>query len=115
MGLSLVTPQQEPEFDDFWLLYPKRAAKKDARKMWDRMTREQKVAALTACVAWRPIWAQKEWEYLPHPATWLNGERWEDELPSSISSAAHVAANVETRERGEMPAHVRELLARLRK
>ena len=25
-------------------------------------------------------WAEDGGRYIPHPATWLNGERWEDEV-----------------------------------
>lgn len=117
MALALVTDQEQDvaTFDDFWLLYPKRMAKKDAKKAWDKLSEPQKTAALIACANWRNIWAAKDVEFLPHPATWLNGERWEDELPSSVSHASHVPAQSQEQKRGEMPAHVRELLARLRK
>ena len=118
MSLALVSEQTQEyvtAFEDFWLLYPKRCAKKDAKKMWVRMTEQQRISALTACAAWRNIWAAKDPEFLPHPATWLNGERWEDELPSSVSHSSHVAAKQqELPQRGQIPEHVRALLAKLR-
>jgi hypothetical protein len=118
MSLELVQSSPEPvaDFADFWLLYPRRVAKKDAQKIWARMSQAQRVAAVVACAAWRPVWAGKDLDYLPYPSTWLYGERWEDELPSTVSHASHVAA-VETAApaRGEIPAHVRDLLAKLRR
>lgn len=107
-------------FDDFWLLYPRRVAKKDARKMWGRVPAELHVEVLTALVAWRQVWSDKDPEYLPHPATWLNGERWEDELPAGYRSSPPVAKNGAVARdqpppvRTAIPEHVRALLAKLR-
>lgn len=114
MGLALVTEQDIATWDDFWTLYPRRVAKKDAQKAWAQMSEAQRMSAVVACANWRKIWAAKDAEYLPYPASWLRGERWEDELPSSVSHASHVPAQSQEQKRGEMPAHVRELLARLR-
>ena len=116
MALSLVSDVETgATWDDFWTLYPRRVAKKDAQKAWAQMSEAQRMSAVVACANWRKIWATKDAEYLPYPASWLRGERWEDELPSSVSHASHVPAQSQEQKRGEMPAHVRELLARLRK
>lgn len=106
-----------PSWDDFWLLYPRRVAKKDALKAWGRMKPAQRMQAIVACAAWRRVWANKDLDYLPYPATWLNGERWEDELPAEYTqtTAAHApAALPEQTERTAMPEHVKALLAKLR-
>jgi hypothetical protein len=105
-------------FEDFWTLYPRRLAKKDAVKAWTRMSHKARVDALTALVDWRRVWlARGEIEFIPHPATWLNGERWEDELPTNNTPthASHVPAKPHLEsERGEMPASVRDAIARIR-
>ena len=90
--LRLITPSAEipgevlgctpPCFEDFWVLYPRHVAKLAARKAWARTRPADHVAILEALVSWRPVWKDKDPEYLPHAATWLNGERWEDELPA---------------------------------
>lgn len=106
-----------PDFADFWCLYPRRVAKKDALKAWSRMKPEQQLAAIVACAAWRKVWAGKDLDYLPYPASWLRGERWEDELPPEYrqSTAAHAPAELpEQAARTVMPDHVRALLAKLR-
>lgn len=106
-----------PSWDDFWLLYPKRVAKKDAFKAWGQLKPSQQMAAIVACAAWRRVWATKDIDYLPHAATWIRGERWDDELPPEFTQthAAHVAAALpEQTERTAMPEHVRSLLAKLR-
>ena len=36
-------------------------------------------------------WKEANGQYIPHPSTWLNGERWEDELePSEEKEAEYV-------------------------
>lgn len=110
--------ESAPTFDDFWTLYPRHVAKLAARKAWARIDPVLHVEILTAVAAWRRVWSKKEPEYIPHPATWLNGERWEDELPIMpvMSAAAHAPAQLPARgERTEMPEHVRSLIARLRR
>ena len=103
-------------FEDFWLLYPRRVAKKDAKAAWAKMREADRRASLVACVAWRRVWSMSEPEYLPYPATWLNGERWEDELPVAAQSthASHVIAKPPENVRGAIPAHVQAVLDKLR-
>lgn len=108
-----------PTFGDFWLLYPKRVAKRDAERAWMRLSADDQVAALTALVDWRRLWmARNEMQYVPHPATWLNGGRWEDELPEQWAgrpaSMSPAKLPAEQFVKSEMPAHVREALAKLR-
>ena len=109
-----------PCFDDFWLLYTRRQARKDAVKAWARLGPADQMEALVALVDWRRVWlARGDDRYTPLPATWLNGERWTDELPAEfvqrVSHASHVAAEVPAAGlRTEMPAHVRTMLAKLR-
>ena len=28
----------------------------------------------------KTVWKDKDQQYIPHPSTWLNGQRWEDEV-----------------------------------
>ena len=107
-----------PDFSDFWLMYPRRVARKDAVRAWCRLSSAEQVAALTGLVGWRREWLRRdELQYVPHPATWLNGARWEDELPVTATSshASHQpASSTPLPARTGMPEHVRELLRRLR-
>lgn len=124
--LALVATTEQPQvehatFDDFWLLYPKRVARKDALAAWARMTGAERMDALTALVDWRRVWiARGDLQYAPHAATWLNGERWTDELPDEfVRTGGRPSAQVEYKpgEKGEktaMPDKVREALAKLR-
>ena len=74
-------------FDDFWKLYPKKKAKKDAFKAWMQTTRENQLLAVRALPAHRRSqdWRKDNGLYVPHAGTWLRGERWEDELDSDLT------------------------------
>jgi hypothetical protein len=71
-----------PEFLDWYALYPRKVSKKDALAAWNRMTPEQKFAAFQSLPLHVKFWqlSGTSTEYLPYPASWLRGERWEDEL-----------------------------------
>ena len=69
-------------FDEFWSLYPRKVNKAAARKAWQKLSPEQQLMAAKAidthCQYWRA--KETELEFIPHASTWLNGERFEDEL-----------------------------------
>ena len=69
-------------FDEFWSIYPRKIAKAIARKAWQRLSANQQLMAAKAINTHCQYWKTKETEleFIPHPATWLNQERWEDEL-----------------------------------
>lgn len=66
------------DFGIFWAHYPRRVAKKDAQKAWNKLTAAQKRAAMEALPAHIKSWDDPT--FIPYPASWLNGERWEDEI-----------------------------------
>lgn len=69
-------------FDQFYAQYPKKVARKDAQKAWARLSEEEKAKALQALPAHIRYWDIRgtEKQYIPYPASWLNGARFEDEL-----------------------------------
>lgn len=119
-ALQMQDPYEEPvSFEDFWLLWPKRQAKKDALKAWNKMTEAQQMAAVTALVDWRAVWiSRNEMQYTPLPASWLNGERWEDELPPEYKprhqSHQSMPVRPEDKPKSVMPEHVKALIAKLK-
>jgi hypothetical protein len=123
MTLALVIDQGKAEewatWETFWSLWPKRVARLDASKAWQSLSSDQRVAAVTALPLWRQVWASRgEMQFVPYAATWLRGQRWEDEMPDrwTTSHASHTAAKLPSAgERAEMPQHVRDAIARLRK
>jgi len=77
------TKKDNVSFDDFWKVYPRKAGKQAARKAWDKAVKDTpSVIVLAAAAAFRDD-PNREDEFTPHPATWLNQGRWEDDpLPA---------------------------------
>ena len=71
-------------FDEFWSIYPRRVAKKKAKQAWDKIkvTPEiaEKIRKNISIQLSGGHWKTSEMSYIPHPATYLNGERWDDEV-----------------------------------
>ena len=120
MALALVELIPTPEthdFETFWLLWAgKKIEKKLCRLQWTHLAGPDQLAAIVGAANWRPHWLREDWRYLPNPLQWIQGERWEDELPRNAqTSIGHVPfAASEPGERSEMPAHVKSLIARLK-
>ena len=66
-------------FVEFWSAYPRKVAKGDAEKAW-RKHKPDLAACLSAISASKssPDWTKDGGQFIPHPATWINGRRWED-------------------------------------
>lgn len=125
--VRLIPPVQTNDdkvlFTDFWAIYPKRVARKLAERAWDKIDESEYGDILLALVAWRRVWRQRgDDQYTPNPASWLNGERWTDELPAEFtrqqsSHASHEPAKLPEagERRSAMPDAVRALLTKIRK
>jgi hypothetical protein len=70
------------EFLEWYGLYPKKVARKDAEKAWNKLSDQEQEEALEALPNHIKYWELKgtDKEYIPYPASWLNGYRFEDEL-----------------------------------
>lgn len=73
----------ETDFDRFWQAYPKRQKKADARKAWTQLKPDAAlVQRMLDALQWQtqqPAWLKEGGQFVPLPASWLRGERWEDE------------------------------------
>ena len=69
-------------FEQFWQQYPKKVGKLTAKRSWEKLSLDNQQKALEAIVEHRKYWVAKgtDWEFIPHASTWLNQERFEDEL-----------------------------------
>lgn len=82
------TPPTPSGWQEFWNAYPRHTAKQAALKAWKKLKPSPKLleAILESLRRFRAgPWKNKwgglvEMEFIPHPASWLNGRRWEDEL-----------------------------------
>ena len=91
-------------FDLFWQNYPRHVAKKDAQKAWAQIAPSDELALLIASAA--ALQAHTNFKLrpkdkIPYPATWLRGERWEDEIEVP-EARAHVHTAI-CREYGMCP------------
>lgn len=66
-------------FDEFWTAYPRKTAKGAARRAWPAAVRTcGSMGAIIEAAGRFAADPNREDRYTPHPATWLNGERWSD-------------------------------------
>jgi hypothetical protein len=121
--VRMVTEQTEIDpisFTDFWTLYPRKVARKAAERAWQRVDPSEHGAILLALAQWRRVWrGRDDDQYTPHAASWLNGERWTDELPAGVADPAHAShapakPHSQDGTRSPMPDAVRALLAKIR-
>jgi hypothetical protein len=76
------------DFEKFWAAYPRKVAKAEARKAWAQTasirpdTDSLIKAVLSHCKTEQ--WMKSNGAFIPHAATWLRGERWEDVYEISL-------------------------------
>lgn len=72
-------------FDAFWQAYPKKVGKADALKAFTKLKPDNELmqTILAAIAQWSKTdqWSKDNRQYVPMPATFIRGRRWEDELP----------------------------------
>lgn len=88
-------------FEDFWAAYPVKKSKKKCMETWKRRNLHLKQVQIMAGLT-RQIAEDEKWRegFIPHPSTFLNGDRWEDE-PSKVKGALKAAQEKELKERAE--------------
>jgi len=68
-------------FDQLWSLYPRKVGKGQARKAFKAASKKADFYdLLPKLMDYVQTLEGKDKQYIPHLATWLNGERWEDEV-----------------------------------
>ena len=108
------SPENDIGFAEFWMVYPRREAKKDAEKAWKQIRSDLYPQIINAAAAWRREWIRREQNFIPLPATWLRGERWEDELPRTeyTHQSQQAATPDKPYVRGELSEAAKALIAR---
>jgi DNA-binding transcriptional regulator YhcF (GntR family) len=78
-------PNNTPAFQTFWSAYPRRIGKGAARTAFKKALKfssaNEILKGATAYAAHCEEMGTEK-QYIPHPSTWLNGERWDDDLES---------------------------------
>lgn len=76
------TPEPIDRFDEFYTAWPKKVDKPAARRAWVKaIKRADPDTIITAAVAYRDHPHIPPRQFIRNPATWLNGDGWNDELP----------------------------------
>ena len=72
----------EKDFDIFWELYPNKVNKSKAKKKFLNIKKDKLDNILDSIKKYKlsDQWKKENGKFIPHPTTWLNGERWEDEF-----------------------------------
>ncbi len=77
-------------FEIFWEAYPKKRNKPDARKAWNQLSLEKndgvvdKIIRAIAEFRGHKDWQREGGQFIPYPASFLRGERWEDVMDVDI-------------------------------
>ena len=100
-------------FDLFWSAYPKKKGKEGARKAFAKINPDSNLlnAMLKAIETQKETsqWKERNGQFIPYPATWLNDHRWEDEIqqenpapaPSPVPVRKIAAQQYDQRDYGE--------------
>jgi len=81
-------------FDEFWKAYPRKIGKDAAWRAWQKRRPDAELHTLMLRAIARqktwPQWVKDGGQFIPHPSTWLNQGRWQDEgdTPSKVVDMA---------------------------
>jgi len=86
-GVSVIS-----DFDYFWNIYPAKKGKKVAEQKWNKLSKGDK-DAIMADIPNR-VENDDSWKrgFVPNPATYINQERWNDEITSKKANSKQIYA-----------------------
>lgn len=65
-------------FEQFWSIFPRKVAKKSAQKAWEKNGCDSIADKIIASLK-KQVQHWSDPKFIPHPATWINAGRWDDE------------------------------------
>ncbi len=82
---SCASADAERDFATWWSAYPRKKGKGQAAKAYRAARKKTDATTLLEAVkAQREVLIKEGVNFCPHPATWLNGERWADEADNVV-------------------------------
>lgn len=75
-----------PAFTEFWQAYPHKTGKGAAWRAWEKA--QPDLSVCLKALEWQkicPQWTKDGGRFIPHPSTWINQRRWDDE-PIGVNS-----------------------------
>jgi hypothetical protein len=94
------TSTTDPRFVEFWNVYPRHVGKPDALRALGKALKRADLPTIVAGARRYAADPNREEQFTPHPATWLNREGWADDplpprlgpRPQEDASRARIAA-----------------------
>lgn len=80
----LIDPECQKSFTEFWDSYPRHENRKNTALIWNKIYNPELAQIIITDVNRRKV-EHEPWsnpKYIPHPSTYLNQERWTDEIIS---------------------------------
>ena len=74
----------DPAFDSFWAYYPRKVGKPTACSAWNGLNASQKHQVIKVIPDWVDAWRGKDKKFIPHPSTWLNQHRFNDDVDEAV-------------------------------
>ena len=82
------------QFESFWSLYPRKVSKQTALKAFLKLSPNDELLQLiikgVEIQSKTDQWQKDNGQFIPHPATWLNQRRWEDEIKKTNDPYANL-------------------------
>jgi len=78
--VSCPSKMDDTDFDTFWNSYPLKIGKKKVKDKFLKIPKDQLKNILKAVESYKQTKQWQNKQYIPHPITWLNQERWNDEI-----------------------------------
>jgi hypothetical protein len=74
-------------FEQFWALCIRKVAKKDAEKAFNQLKSDERLKAIEAMPKHVEYWkaTNTEMTFIPYPASWLRGARFDDEIELPVA------------------------------
>jgi len=88
----------DARFEEFWKAYPKKQGKGAALKAWNKIKPDKRLfetilASVRDNVENNQQWRRDNGQYIPNPSTWLNQQRWLDEIPAQQGGVGYSAGS----------------------
>jgi hypothetical protein len=82
-------------FNSFWSYYPRKTSKPAAVRAWNGLNQTQKQKIISVIPDWVDAWKGKDKQYIPHPSTWLNQHRFNDDVDIAVPEEKESAPKTE--------------------
>lgn len=99
---AIIQTEPAPTFEEFWETYSYKKDRKKTEEKWNRLKLADKLACMAAVPAYvastrkptDPIVPHANMPFRMYPLTYLNGERWEDEIETPVNYEQQRAINL---------------------